>query len=126
MNAIALATGGHALVLALLAAGCQPSPELAPSRIADAERRLESVLGWRVERDTLIVQAHSNGCTTKDSFEIDIFMAPQSWTAEVELVRREPDRCEAVLPQGVTLEWTRAELGVPQSADIRLANPIGR
>ena len=92
-----------------------PGPEPEP---------LEPVLTWYVEDDALFVRAFSGGCTNKSSFEPHVYMEPGEWVAEVELERTEPDLCEAFMPNGALISWSREELAIPGSAEIELVNPV--
>jgi hypothetical protein len=87
---------------------------------------VEPVLAWRQNPDgDLVVRVFSNGCTNKDSFEAVATGSPRAgWAFDVTLTRHSPDMCEAVLPQGVELVWTRDELGLPPSAGLALTNPV--
>lgn len=105
-----------AVAAALALAACSSPPEPRPPA-------LEPVLTWYVDGGTLFVRAMSGGCTNESSFDPRVFMAPRDWVAEVELVRIEEDNCEAFMPNGALLSWTRDELGVPETAEIELVNP---
>ena len=93
-----------------------------------AQESLEPVYGWRETAEgDLVVRVRSGGCTDKDSFELEITGGPEGgWRFDAALHRVEPDHCEANLPDGVELVWTREELYVPASAELRLVNPIRR
>lgn len=103
------ALGGLALV------ACESPPEPRPDP-------LEPVLTWYVEDDALFVRAHSGGCTNESSFRPEVYLTP-GWIAEVELKRTVRDQCEAFMPNGVLLRWTREQLGIPDTAEIELQNP---
>ncbi|TGY88313.1 hypothetical protein E5163_10850 [Marinicauda algicola] len=108
---LAAATSG----LALAACGSPPEPREAPEP-------LEPVLTWYVEDDALFVRAQSGGCTNESSFEPHVYLT-RDWIAEIELERVEDDECEAFMPNGVLLRWTREQLGIPETAVIELENP---
>ena len=101
--------------LCLLLAGCvgNEKPKLPP---------LEPVLTWYEEDGALVARVASNGCTNASSFEPYVYMSTD-WVAEVELVRTAPDPCRGFFPNGTLVSWTREELAIPESADIRLVNP---
>lgn len=103
---------------ALLLSACSGTPAAEPENPAP----LEPVLTWYVQDDAVFVRVTSGGCTNESSFEPTVYLTP-GWVAEVELERVEEDECEAFLPNGTLVSWTREELGIPQSADIELQNP---
>lgn len=113
-NARAVILAG--LAASLVLAGCQ-------SRRPPPRPALEPVLTWYVQGEDLFVRVQSGGCTNKSSFDPQVYMAPRRWAAEVELVRIAEDYCEAFMPNGVLISWTRDELGVPETAGIELVNP---
>ncbi len=69
----------------------------------------------------LNVVVGSNGCTETSSFEIKI---KEGDPAELTLTRRTPDLCKALVPEGVTVSWTYAELGLERGQPVRVLNPI--
>jgi hypothetical protein len=87
---------------------------------------VEPVLAWRQNAaGDLVVRVFSNGCTNKDSFDAVATGSPRAgWAFDVTLTRHFPDTCEAILPQGVELVWMRDELGLPESAQMSLTNPV--
>ncbi len=112
-------------ITALAAVGCaslEPPDDPAGDRFAV----VEPVLAWRQNAaGELVVRVYSNGCTNKDSFDAVATGSPRAgWAFDVTLTRHFPDSCEAILPQGVELVWTRDELGLPPSARLALTNPV--
>lgn len=92
-------------------------------RLSDAgSTALEAVGQPRVENGRLIVRVGSNGCTSLDSFEVQLTEAPDGYT-DVVLHRRSPDLCKALVPDGVELAWGFGTLGLPADARLRLLNP---
>ena len=110
---------------ALVAAGCASAP-YDPRPTETPYAVVEPVLAWRQNAaGELVVRVYSNGCTNKDSFDAVAMGSPRAgWAFDVTLTRYAPDYCEAILPQGVELVWTRDELGLPPSARIGLTNPV--
>ena len=101
----------------------------APAHDADAgflSEPLEPVLAFRENaQGELVVRVRSNGCTTKDSFQVDVTgSAAAGWSFDMALTRLHADRCRALLPQGVALTWTKDELGLPPSAEVNLLNRV--
>lgn len=121
---IARLTGAFGALAALSLAGCASGPQEPPPAIYDEP--FESILAWRIDASNeLVVRFESNGCTTRDSFELQVFQSQAGpGQYEVGFVRRYADRCRALLPQGVPLSWTKAELGVPATAEVYVLNPI--
>ena len=92
-------------------------------RMSDAiSSPLEAVGEPRVENGRLIVRVGSNGCTSLDSFEVQLTEAADGYT-DVVLNRRSPDMCKALVAEGVELAWGFATLGLPSDARLRLINP---
>ena len=111
--------------LAAAAGGCSHAPR-DPGLLDEPYAVVEPVLAWRQNAaGDLVVRVFSNGCTNKDSFDAVATGSPAAgWAFDVMLTRYFPDTCEAILPQGVELVWTRDELGLPSSARMTLANPV--
>ena len=92
-------------------------------RLSDASASsLEAVGQPRVENGRLIVRVGSNGCTSLDSFEVQLTEAADGYT-DVVLNRRSPDVCKALVPEGVELSWGFATLGLSADTRLRLLNP---
>ena len=92
-------------------------------RLSDAASvPLEAVGEPRVDGGRLIVRVGSNGCTSLDSFEVQLTEAADGYT-DVVLHRRSPDLCKALVPDGVELAWGFGTLGLPSDARLRLLNP---
>ena len=64
----------------------------------------------------------SNGCTSLDSFEVQLTEAADGYT-DVVLNRRAPDMCKALVAEGVELSWSFATLDLAPDARLRLINP---
>ena len=112
-----------ALAVAVLGGCVQSAPPRQDTYIAEP---LETVLAWRVNAsEEIVIRVASNGCTTKDSFDVAVTGSPSAgWAFDVALTRLHPDRCRALLPQGVALIWTKDELGLPPSARVTVLNPV--
>ncbi len=112
------------LLGALVLTACGHTPPKPP--VDDGYAVVEPVLAWRQNAGgDLVVRVFSNGCTNKDSFDAVATGSPRAgWAFDVTLTRYFPDTCEAILPQGVELVWTRDELGLPASARLGLTNPV--
>ena len=122
MRSIAIAALGLAgLALPGCATGTHDDP-----RPAYAPEMLEPVLAFREDAaGDLVIRVRSNGCTTKDSFNVVVTgSAASGWAFDLALTRLHADRCRAFLPQGVALTWTKDELGLPPGAQVDLVNPV--
>jgi hypothetical protein len=94
----------------------------------DGGRGVERLYAASVEPGGVRIRVASNGCTTEDSFDVDVNRAgpPGERRFWVRFERENRDRCEAVLPDGVELFFTNGRLGLPGDGQISIANPIGR
>lgn len=106
-------------------AGCASAP-VGDLSTGYFDEPLEPVLAFREDAaGDLVVRVQSNGCTTKDSFDVLVTgSAAGGWSFDMTLTRLHADRCRAFLPQGVALTWTKDELGLPPSAEVVLINPV--
>ncbi len=90
-------------------------------------RLFESLLGVSVLEDKLVLRVRSNGCTTKEHFEVEI---NRGFTGVppffVSVYRTFADVCKAIVPDGVEITFTFAELGLEPGTDLIITNPIGR
>ncbi|MFS0739101.1 hypothetical protein ABC365_00595 [Brevundimonas sp. 3P9-tot-E] len=82
---------------------------------------LEAVRKVDFDGQRLNVVVGSNGCTEASSFEVRIKDADP---AELTLVRRSPDMCKALVPEGKTVSWAYDELGLERGQPVRVLNPI--
>lgn len=109
---------------ALALAACETSAGEDPFTYLDEGADLTPIMSWRDEGASVRVRVPSKGCTTKDSFHVDVYGAPDAgWAFEMALIRTHADNCRAMLPSGVELSWTKDELGLPDGADLRVVNP---
>lgn len=95
----------------------------------DYVRGAERLYAASVEPDGVRVRVASNGCTNEESFDVRVNRTGRDDGVErysVYFDRENPDRCRAMLPDGVELFFTRERLGLPQDASIQIANPIRR
>ena len=68
---------------------------------------------------TLVVG--SNGCTQISDFEVRITEGDK---ADIAVARIKPDLCRAIVPDGVTLNWTYEELGLKKGQPVIVKNPL--
>ena len=81
----------------------------------------EAVREARFSDGALVVRVDSNGCTQASDFELSV--ADDSPT-EITLRRTKADLCRALVPEGVELRWTYADLGLEPGAPARIMNPL--
>ena len=81
----------------------------------------EPLLGVTYDFKTITFQVKSGGCTKKKDFEV---LIAKSDPATLELVRHKEDKCEAVMPNGTTIQFTYKELGLSQKKTYSLKNTV--
>lgn len=119
MRTLALAP---ALAPFALLAACAAADGTAASAVAGTAG-LERLLAAQATPETIRVQVASNGCTDRRDFAIEA--APQASGGYLVSIKRvEPDSCGSFLPEGVRLEFRRADIGVPAGAAVAFANPV--
>lgn len=101
-------------------AGERVTVQTADAALAQAEP-LETVRAVAFENGRLDVRVESNGCTDTASFEVRL---RGDDPADLSLIRRAPDVCKALVPDGVVVSWTYEELGLTPGAAARVLNPI--
>jgi len=69
------------------------------------------------------INIDSNGCTTKKTIEAEVDQDGEN-EYEIAFDLRKEDTCEAYMPDGVQLRWSREELDIPEDAKIRVLNRI--
>lgn len=87
----------------------------APSSQAHVPIR-EQPLAIEIGPTFIVARMPSNGCTGKKDFSVSIHRTER--VTHLVFHRRVPDRCRAIVREGVRLRWTRAELG---SATMKLS-----
>jgi hypothetical protein len=103
-----------ALSLALLAAGGSPAwAAQEPERIISAEPTPAGIA----------VTVQTGGCTKKADFEVSAGPVSNG-KATVELHRTKPDTCKGNFPDGLKLQYSWAELNLPQGTQLSVTNPL--
>lgn len=118
-----------ALAAMVALAGCiYISDNSIPGDFDDEASAAERLYGVTVEPAGVRVVVASNGCTSEESFDVDVdpFRSNGSQRYLVRFSRFEPDRCRAFLPDGVELFFSRERLGLAPDAPISISNRIGR
>ncbi|MGB3625434.1 MAG: hypothetical protein WA989_06395 [Henriciella sp.] len=79
--------------------------------------------GADVSANSITARVSSNGCTTKDFIGTDVRRMGDD-RFSVGFVREKDDYCRAMLPEGIALTWSFAELGIPEGAEVKIRNEI--
>lgn len=82
---------------------------------------LETLSAARFENGSLVVRVGSNGCTSVSDFAVSVTGGDPT---EISIKREKPDLCRAIVPEGVELRWTYAELGLTAGVAARIMNPV--
>lgn len=83
---------------------------------------LEPIHGAAFTDNLAIVRVTSNGCTTKDDL---VPYVQHSRDFSILTVRRvNEDECREPMPDGVEVQWTFEELGLPQGTSVTVNNPF--
>lgn len=83
------------------------------------------VYGASVHPAHVVFQVTSNGCTDRSYFEVDVdHHGSNRYSLELDRIR--PDRCRALVPEGVEVSWSFDELGLPRGAAVEIENPVAR
>ena len=121
--------------LRILAVGALAAPLLAGCVIYDSEAGenvsvnvsrkdgppAEAIREARFADGALVARVDSNGCTQASDFEVSI---ADNDPAEITLRRTKQDLCKALVPDGIELRWTYAELGLEPGTPARILNPL--
>ena len=75
----------------------------------------------RFEDGSLVVRVDSNGCTQASDFEL---VVSDGSPADITLRRTKEDLCRALVPDGVEVRWTYADLGLEPGTPARILNPL--
>lgn len=102
-----------ALALAALASQARTEPMPPP---------VEAVHSAQLQPSGIAIRVKSNGCTDKTSFRFETAQGPSGET-QLKLVRVRPDRCRALLVNGILLRWEWTELRLPAPVRPTLLNP---
>lgn len=115
-----------AVLSAPLLAGCviysNESGENVRVNVSDkATPASEAIREARFADGGLVARVDSNGCTQASDFEV---LVNDGSPAEITLRRTKEDLCKALVPEGVELRWTYADLGLEPGAPARILNPL--
>ena len=85
---------------------------------------LEPLMASRIEKDDLVVRVGSNGCTHQEDFSVET--QRRDGLTSFTFVRKRPDSCRALLPEGVELRYPLDAFGVERGGKIRVRNLLAR
>lgn len=112
MMAVATASGA-------LLAGCATISGPAPDAMPGV---LEPIHGAAFTDNLAIVRVTSNGCTTKEDL---VPFVQQSRDFSILTVRRlNEDLCRTPMDDGLEVQWTFEELGLPKGTTVTVNNPF--
>lgn len=83
--------------------------------------RIEELLGLTVGADGVTFQVRTGGCTRPENFRIQRF---EGASDQILLIRIVPDRCEALIPYGMTFTVPFGDLHVRDQETFQIMNPI--
>lgn len=106
--------------VAALAGACATIGEPAV-RTAGMPGQLEPIHAAAFTRDLAVFWVSSNGCTSKA--DVKPFITRLRDTAVITLRRLDEDRCADPKAEGVQLQWTFEELGLPPGSEVSVNNP---
>lgn len=81
----------------------------------------EAIRSARFADGGLVVRVDSNGCTQASDFELAVV---DGSPADITVRRTRADLCKALVPDGVELRWTYADLGLEPGTPTRILNPL--
>ena len=84
-----------------------------------------TVFGADVSANSVAFLVTSNGCTERGFFDVDVKKEDDN-AFEIGVRRIRQDHCEAVVPNGVEVVWTYAELGILEGAEVSVRNQVRR
>lgn len=91
----------------------------------DFDDDIGTVFGADITADIVTFRVTSNGCTDETHFDIDVDRHGSD-KYSVGIMRTKPDRCRALLRDGVEVSWSYEDLGIPAGADVRVENQVRR
>lgn len=106
--------------VAAMLASCAQGPG-ALVRTEGMPGQLEPIHAAAFTRDLAVFRVSSNGCTEKA--DVKPFITRLKDSAVITLRRLDEDLCTRPLKDGVQMEWTFEELGLPPGVNILVNNP---
>lgn len=89
--------------------------------------QLEVLMGFEITDAKLKIRTYTGGCTSKESFKIEIIKGFTGMPPYIiEIYRIKPDYCKGLFREGVLLEYEFSELGIKPSDIFSLVNKVGQ
>ncbi|WP_162938836.1 hypothetical protein [Brevundimonas naejangsanensis] len=107
--------------VAAVLTGCAQGPKAALVSTEGMPGQLEPIHAVAFTRDLAVFRVSSNGCTDKS--DVKPFITRLKDSAVITLRRLDEDRCTRPVKDGVQIEWTFEELGLPSGAHVVVNNP---
>jgi hypothetical protein len=98
---------------------------LANISVAQVPAGEEKILGFIPSKSGLTFQVASGTCTTKNDFVVQIDRSVIRKIAMLRLLRVRPDRCLPLIPMGIQIQFTYAEIGISTADRFKVVNPNG-
>ena len=105
----------------VLGGACATTTAEPAVRTADMPGQLEPIHAAAFTRDTAVFWVSSNGCTSKG--DVKPFLTRLRDSAIITLRRVDEDQCAQPRSDGVQLQWSFEELGLPPGAAVSVNNP---
>lgn len=102
-----------------LLSGCATAPALSTAQI---HPELEALYAADAEREALVIQVASNGCTRKEDFAF--YVERKGGATTLSFARKRLDPCRSLVMARTQLSFTWAELGLDQRSQVMLLNPL--
>lgn len=121
------AIAAPALIVAFMLAGCQTLSSALPFGAKDdavvvaMPGQVEPLHAAAFTNDLAVFWVSSNGCTTKEDLRPIVRM--HGGDAVITLRRIEEDPCDDPVSDGVELQWSFEELGLPAGSAVSVNNP---
>lgn len=111
------------IAAALLTLGGCATQDAEPSiSTAGMPGQLEPIHAAAFTQDRAVFWVTSNGCTAKT--DVKPFITRLRDSAVITLRRLDEDKCTRPMSDGVQVQWTFEELGLPPGASVTVNNPI--
>lgn len=106
----------------LLAGACVSHTSALPMLTSGQPGVLEPIYAAAVAGDVAVVRVASNGCTTKA--DLHPYLARTGGVTVMTVRRIGNDDCQSPNEDGLELQWTFEELGVPAGTLVSVRNPF--
>ena len=82
----------------------------------------ELLMGAQVYGNSIKIQVHSGGCTTKQSFLVKKSLNRVKNSTDLTFFRIVADKCEAYIPEGRVLNYSMSDLRLPANQKFNITN----